>query len=360
MGGIILPTAPWVVIPAQYGLEHPQEPLTFQGAFHFSSSQPTSTIDLTSDIRIRDQKFSLRTMWIDNTGLAPGSGTPVNASFLIGNTGQIIVSKANTQGFYPIVAADIESGAYLKVTGSAPTAGATSITVPVYFLNFDVPPYVGNPLGGGLGGNIANVQEGANITAAVSSFNTTGLGFSNFTNGNTVLVLNQTLTAAVSITSITGTGTSGWAQIATFSGSGFVMELWLGFVGPGAGGSVTVNLSALSANNYVVTEWRGMTASPVDGPMVVNPNQTTANPTTGSFNSATAGEMIYLVMRENSTANPNALPSGYTQINDSTGNTVATRSVYLANSGAPGPQGGTWGFALSHNFYVGTIGFKSV
>jgi hypothetical protein len=142
MGGFVIPTIPWTLFATLNGLEHKEEPLAFAGLFQFSSTQLIATIDITSDFRIAQRVFSLRTMWIDNSGLTPGSGTTVQSTFIIRNTGQIIAVKPQTQGYYPIIAQDIESGANLQVTGSAPTAGGTLISVPVFFLNFDVPPIV--------------------------------------------------------------------------------------------------------------------------------------------------------------------------------------------------------------------------
>ena len=142
MGGFVLPTVPWALYATQNGIEHKEEPLSFAGIFQFSNTQTTVVLDITSDTRIQNRIFSLRTMWIDNSGLTPPGGTPVVTSFVVQNTGQIIAVKALTQGFYPIIAQDIESGSNLKITGSAPTAGATLISVPVFFLNFDVAPIV--------------------------------------------------------------------------------------------------------------------------------------------------------------------------------------------------------------------------
>ena len=270
MGGIVLPRNNWALFATRYGLKCPQEPLAFSGLFQFSSSQLVDVIDLTSDKRIRNDIFSLRTMWIDNTGLQPGSGPPVLSSFTIQNSGQIIAVKPNTEGFYPVIAQDLESGAMLKITGSAPTAGGTLISVPVMFLNFDIPPsVVSTSLGPG--GLKTFVQQGSGSSAVSASSVSINPGLSNFTNGNSLLLSIGLNAAGVTVSSVTGTGTSGWQQIAQVNTGAHDTEVWLGRVGAGAGLSLTANFSGATTSNFMLSEWGGIAIiSPIDGTPATN------------------------------------------------------------------------------------------
>lgn len=101
----------------------------------FSNAQQTNTIDLTSDDRAYD--FSIVSMFVDNS-----SQNSVPLLFVIGGTGQRIVIKANTQGYYPVVSqARNEGGGNVSAQVFAPTAGAQFLAQ-VMLLNYMIEPFV--------------------------------------------------------------------------------------------------------------------------------------------------------------------------------------------------------------------------
>ena len=357
MGGFVLPRNPWTLFAARYGIKCKQEPLAFSGLFQFSSSQLVDIIDLTSDKRIKNDIFSLRTMWIDNSGLTAGSGPPVLTAFTIQNSGQVIAVKPNTQGFYPVIAQDLESGAMLKILGSAPTAGATLVSIPVMFLNFDIVPWV-TTTALGPGGLKTFVQQGSGSSSVSASSVSINPGLTNFTNGNSLLLTIGLNAAGVTVSSITGTGTSLWQQVGSVNTGAHDTEIWLGRVGAGAGLSLTANFSGATTSNFMLSEWNGIaTISPIDGSVASNNSILTSSPSTAPYSTSVSNDLMYTVLREDSITNETAEPAGYTVFDAGTGNTVAVRGGYLIG-GTLGAQTATWLFAAAHTFDTMIIGFR--
>jgi hypothetical protein len=111
-------------------------PQAFVANMIFNNAQPNGVVDLSSDDRALE--FSLVCLFVDNS-----SANSVAMTITVQGTGQKIVVKANTQGYYPVVSADREGGAAnIVLQIAAPNAGAQSALVQFILLNYMVEPFV--------------------------------------------------------------------------------------------------------------------------------------------------------------------------------------------------------------------------
>ena len=110
-----------------------QDPASFSGVALLSPTVTSTLLDLTSDNRFGLRAFTPRRIWIDN------SASGISITVTVPGTGQVIVAKANTQGIYPLIAQDSESGANFKCNISGVPAALVSI--PIQVMNVDIAPY---------------------------------------------------------------------------------------------------------------------------------------------------------------------------------------------------------------------------
>lgn len=107
----------------------------FSTTLSFAATTANQSFDLTADDRAYD--FSWVSMFVDNS-----SQNSVPLTIVVAGTGQRIVVKANTQGYYPVIApARSESAGNLGAQVFAPTAGVQFL-VQIMLLNYMVTPFV--------------------------------------------------------------------------------------------------------------------------------------------------------------------------------------------------------------------------
>ena len=111
-----------------------QEPMSFSGVVLLSPTVTQTTLDLLSDQRFGDRKFSPKRIWVDN------SQSGISVTINVPGTGQSLVIKASTQGIYPLLAQDSESGALFKLVVSG--VPAQLVSIPIQILNTRIEPFV--------------------------------------------------------------------------------------------------------------------------------------------------------------------------------------------------------------------------
>lgn len=138
---------------------------------------------------------------------------------------------------------------------------------------------------------VQQAQSFSNVgaTSASATFGSTP------TNGNTIVALiGGDRAGAPTVTSVTLTNSSGWAQRGRVGANNHDSETWSGVAGATSGTVVNVTFNGSSTNrNLMLSEWSGvLTSAPQDGVGVGNSANSGTSATTGSYSAGACGDLI--------------------------------------------------------------------